>query len=350
MVRVMCTNAPTVGGTGTWISQESQNQCTESALIVGRTECSTKKMEINKYKKREKHNLAESTLRSRLSGQRNLDEFIGGGEPTVSDVEDWVDNLIDKYNGGEIKASTAREYLKSVKYYFKTVKGEPKALDHIDWLPSNDSDPGDYMNLQEWQDMLDNTRGFRDRAIIKLMYIYARRPTEVILLNKEDIDFEEKTITFNILKKKDKNLPILETEDGEHRVLRATFELKEEAEEVINRYLRYSEDMTEGVVLDGEETVVHPLFVTPRGRISYSSVWRAIKQTAERAGIEKNITPKGLRHSRATHLDWGGNSPGNISRDMLVHDPESTNVIGRYIHDREEEQVREVMEMKEDEE
>lgn len=302
-------------------------------------------MEIQKYKRRAKHNVSESTLNSRLSGQRRLKKFIGEDrEPTPEDVEEWIDSLIDEYEAGEIKASTIRGYYKSVRYYFAVVLGQEDELDHIsNWLPTATSDPGEYLSEEEWELFLDNCRVFSYRALFNIMYYYARRPTEVILLNEEDIDFEEETITFNILKKKEHGLPVLETEDGTERpVLRATFELTDAVKDVLTVHMNHKPDIEKEIMFDGEPLTVHPLFTGRNGRVSYSTVYRQFKKIIERAGIEKNVTPKGLRHSRATHLDWSGQAPGNIARDMLIHDPD-TNVISRYIHDRGEQQVRDVM-------
>jgi len=288
-------------------------------------------MQIEKYEKRAKHNVAKSTLQTRLSGQRHLQKFMGEDrEPTVDDVEEWIDYLIDQFEAGEIKSSTIREYFKAVKYYFEVVKGETDALDHMSkWLPTSDSDPGEHLTKEEWEAMREAASGYRDSAFIELMYFYARRPSEVIGLNKEDVDMEEGTITFPILKKE--------------KDLRATFELKEKPRKALERWLPYSGDVEEEMDWQGETVTVHPVFTTSEGRISYSTIYNMVKRVASKAGIEKNVTPKGMgRHSRATHLDWEGNAPGNIARDMLVHDPD-TDVIGRYIHDRDEDQVRDVM-------
>lgn len=323
-------------------------------------------MDLRKYKKRTERNVDTDTLQSRLTGQRSLEKFIGSDkEPTVEDVEEWLDYLIDEHDDGNIKASTIREYFKSVKYYFSVVRGvDTDEFDHIDWLPKNDSSAGDYLTEEEWSTIRSHFTGFRDRAFIETMYFYARRPTEVILLNEEDIgtntvtkeiDGEEQevevdTITFNILKKKEPSLPTLKVgknEDGswddEYKVMRATFELKEQPKKYIDRWLSYNREITQVIELDGEEMEVTPLFCTNHGRISYNSIYKMIKQASNALKGDKNITPKALgRHSRATHLDWNGEAPGNIARDLLIHDPD-TNVIGRYIHDRGEGDVREVM-------
>lgn len=302
-------------------------------------------MQLEKYKRRSEHSVSESTMASRMSALRKLRDFVGEGEePSVEDVEEWVDHMIEEFEEGNIKSSTIRQYLKAAIYYFEVVHNEPEALDHIKkFLPENDSDPGDFLTEEEMDLMRRSFHNIRYNAIYELMYLYARRPSEVILLNKEDIDFEEETITFNILKKKSSDLPTLKCNGEERRVMRATFKLKEKAREVIETYLEYRPDHTEVIELDGEEYEVHPLFTTHNGRISYSAVWTRIKKVAHRMNIDKNITPKSMRHSRATHLDWNGKVPGNIARDQLLHSPNS-DVIGRYIHDKGEDQVREVME------
>lgn len=315
-------------------------------------------MQLDKYEKRERNKVGESTLNSRMSALRNLDKFIGGGEPSVEDVEDWVDNLIDEFEAGNIKSSTIRQYLKAVKYYFSKVLGQDGDLQHItDWLPEKDVDHGAYMTEQEWETLRNSVHNIRDRAFIEVLYHYARRPTEVLLLNKEDVDFEENTIRFNILKKekddRGEKLPMLELKrDGEvykqHRVFRATFELVPDIKNRLNKLIEFGTLKKETVAYNGEEKEVTPLFGADNARMSYTAALKMVKRNAERAGIEKNITLKSGRHSRATHLNWAGHSPDEIADKQLVHDPES-DVIGAYVHPRDEDDVREVMSTEEKE-
>lgn len=311
-------------------------------------------MQIDTYKKREENRVGDSTLKSRLSVLRRFDQFVDGGEPTVEDVEDWIDHLIDLHNDNQIKASTIRQYLKSIDYYFETVKGEYDKLEHIKRrLPEQDIDHGEYLTEEEWENFRNGIYNRRDRVIIELMYWYARRPGEIRLLNKEDVDLEEETITFNILKKKKDDrgepLPYLNLKgspDGgvyeRHRVFRATFELIDEVKPHLERYLTSSPNRTEMIEYDDVEMEVHPLFSGNNPRISYDTIWRMVKRETKKAGIDKNIIPKSGRHSRATHLNWAGHSPEQIADQQLVHDPE-TNVVGAYVHPRDEDDVREVM-------
>lgn len=287
-------------------------------------------MELETYEKRTRNSVKESTLNSRMAALRKFKNEMGvDEEPSVEDVEGWVDKLIEEHEEGEIKASTIRQYFKAVKYYFETVHGEYGLLEHIpNWFPENDVDHGDYLTVSEWEALRENAYSAREKVVIELMYEYARRPGEVLLLNLEDIDMEEKTITFPILKKRES--------------FRATFDLTPDAERILDQYLMYRSEQEIPAEQEWEEGAVEPLITTQNGRASYDTIRRDVKKMANRAGIDKNVTPKVMRHSRSTHLDWAGHTPGEIARHQLVHDPDS-DVIGNYIHDRDEEQVRSVM-------
>mgnify|MGYP006273316047 CR=1 FL=1 len=305
-------------------------------------------MNIEKFRKRTETSIAESTLNSRISGIKHLQRFMDhDGEPEPEDVEEWVDHLIEEVSEGNISSGTADVYFKAVCYYFRAVKGDDSDIQHLSRvLPTKEVDHGDYLQPEEWEKLQSYALNRRLRAFVDLMYYYARRPAEVRLLNWEDVDFEGGTITFNIVKKK-KNL-------------RATFNLKDEVKESLKAYKEFSigqsetrdeyvdhinGSIDEPEMIWGEE--VHPIFTTSYGRISQDTIWRNIKNLADKAGIDKNVTPKTMRHTRTTHLDWEGHSPEEIARHQLVHEPDS-NVVGGYIHDRPETEVRETMELEDE--
>jgi site-specific recombinase XerD len=289
-------------------------------------------MQLDKFKKRQMQTISESTLETRLSQLRKFERFIGEDrEPMVEDVEDYAEHLIEEYNKGEFKSGTVRQYMKAVRYYYEVMWGEGDKIGHIfKWLPKEENDHGDYLTQEEWEQVKRAAIKPREKAMISLMYKYSRRPGEVRLLNMEDLDMDEGTITFNILKK-DSNL-------------RATFELFDDVRRDLNRYLRIRKDITIEAEKEWEEGMVSPLFSTGQGRMSYETMRKDMQSIIERAGIGKNITPGSMRHSRATHLDWDGKTPEAIARHMLVHEP-GTDVISAYIHDRDEQQVRKPMEV-----
>jgi len=304
-------------------------------------------MKLDTYEKRTKHNVSDVTMKTRMSALKNLEDFIGEGEPTVDDVEEWVDHMIERYEDGDIKASSIHQYFNSIKYYFDTIHGDNRDITHMQqWLPKPSTDHGDFLTEDEWKQFIGSIYNYRDRAIFLLMYEYARRPGEIRLLNEEDIGYDEDedvhTITFTILKKQ-------RTTDGNE--FRATFNLKDNCKSALDQYMDKYErgDHEEIKQIEDEEKTVHPLFTTSHGRISYDSIYKMSKKYARQAGIDsnKNIMPKTMRHTRATHLDWAGFEPGEIARHQLVHGP-NTQVISAYIHDRSEDQVREVMDIEDE--
>lgn len=301
-------------------------------------------MSVEQYEKIEKNNVSERTLKTRVSIIQTFLKNVDG-EPTPQDLEDYLSKLIDLNDEGEIKASTVSEYFKSIRRYYNMMLNIDEDIEYLEeWIPEQDSDPGDYLKPDEFNKFRDNLRGFRDKALIDVMYFYSRRPREVLLINDEDIDTEEGEITFNILKKKDSRDTVeLVTEDDEtYQVFRATFDIPPDSVNSLDKWLKYKPDVERSVTLDGVELDVHPTFCSENGRISYSTVYNTVKQATERANIDKNITPKSLRHSRITHLDHAGKSPEQIARHQALHSPNS-DVIGRYIHEKDEQDVRDVM-------
>lgn len=300
-------------------------------------------MDLETYKSRRGQQVSQETLRTSLSCLKNLEQFIGGGEVTVDDVEEWVDHLLERFDEGEIKASTIKQYVRVVDSYFEIVKGKHDQLESIkNYLPKDDVDHGEYLDRDEIEEIFNSCYKAQTRLMLKLMYYYARRPREITLLNEEDIDLDEGTITYNILKKSNGDLSTIRVDGRTYEVMRATFEIHDEVREELERVVEYNSGWTQTITIDGEEKEVTPMFTTRNGRVSYSSVRKRVKRVIDMCEIERNITPKSMRHSRATHLDWQGNDPEIIARHQLLHAP-NTDTIAGYIHEKDEEQVREVM-------
>jgi integrase/recombinase XerD len=63
----------------------------------------------------------------------------------------------------------------------------------------------------------------------------------------------------------------------------------------------------------------HALFLNSRGgRLSRQSAWSVLRRSAEKAGIERTISPHVLRHSYATHLLDGG-ADVRVVQELLGH-------------------------------
>ncbi len=152
---------------------------------------------------------------------------------------------------------------------------------------------------------------WRDRAVLELLYATGMRVSELTGLSVGDLDAGDGSCLVFGKGGKERLVPV------------GTMAL-----EVVGRYL--------GTVrprLDrgrGKGTV----FLNQRGTpLSRMSVWTIVSRAAERAGIERRISPHTLRHSCATHLLEGGADLAAV-RELLGHADISTTQV--YTHlDRE---------------
>lgn len=153
--------------------------------------------------------------------------------------------------------------------------------------------------------------GHRNRAIIEVLYSCGLRISELINLKFSDMFLDDGFIRVEGKGSKQRLVPISE------------IAIKEIGNYLLDRKL-YN-------IKKGSENVV---FLSKRGTpISRIMVFHFIKQYAQEAGIQKNISPHTFRHSFATHLLEGGANIRAIQQ-MLGHEKITTTEI--YTHmDRE---------------
>ena len=148
-----------------------------------------------------------------------------------------------------------------------------------------------------------DAKGFRDKAMLELLYATGIRVSELISLNVEDV-----------------NLPagfIRCCSGGKSR----SIPLYPAAARAIHNYLT---QIRPSLIADPMETA---LFVNLSGdRMSRQGYWKIIKHYQQSANIQKDITPHTLRHSFAAHLLENGADLKSI-QEMLGHsDISSTQV------------------------
>ncbi|MCD7760709.1 MAG: site-specific tyrosine recombinase XerD [Clostridiales bacterium] len=151
-------------------------------------------------------------------------------------------------------------------------------------------------------------KGYRDHAMLELLYATGIRVSELIGLNVDDVFL---TAGFIRCRGKDKNriIPMYPT-----------------ALKALTDYLR---DVRPKLAVEGEEA----LFVNMNGtRMSRQGFWKLIKYYGEKAGIQSEITPHTLRHSFAAHLLENGADIHAI-QEMLGHaDISSTQVYAKLVN------------------
>ncbi|MEE8204528.1 MAG: site-specific tyrosine recombinase XerD [Dehalococcoidales bacterium] len=147
----------------------------------------------------------------------------------------------------------------------------------------------------------------RDRAMLQLLYASGMRVSELVSLNIDDVDVSEEMVRCLGKGGKERIIPI------HHQAAQAVQE--------------YITGFRSKLARDESEPA---LFLNRRGdRLTRQGLWQILKAYAEKAGLDKEITPHTLRHSFATHMLSGGAGLRHV-QEMLGHVNISTTQI--YTH------------------
>lgn len=156
-----------------------------------------------------------------------------------------------------------------------------------------------------------DAKGFRDKAMLEVMYATGIRVTELIDLDIDDVNLEMGVIKCTAAKKT-RMIPLYPA------ALRA-----------LTLYIR---DIRESMLSTSEETA---LFVNVNGsRMSRQGFWKILKHYQAAAHIEKEITPHTLRHSFAVHLLENGADLNSLQELMGHCDISSTQMYTQLINQK----------------
>ena len=154
-------------------------------------------------------------------------------------------------------------------------------------------------------------KGFRDKAMLEVMYATGIRVTELIKLDVADVNLD-----LGIIKcagsKKSRAIPLY---PAALRALSA-----------------YMENVRSSMLADPAEPA---LFVNISGvRMSRQGFWKILKYYQATANIDKEITPHTLRHSFAVHLLENGADLSSVQELMGHSDISSTQVYTQMINQK----------------
>ena len=156
-----------------------------------------------------------------------------------------------------------------------------------------------------------DAKGYRDKAMLEVMYATGIRVSELIALDIDDVNLEQGIIKCNNAKKS-RIIPLYPA-----------------AMRALNIYLR---EIRDSMLADPEEQA---LFVNISGvRMSRQGFWKILKHYQATAHIEKEITPHTLRHSFAVHLLENGADLGSLQELMGHCDISSTQLYTQMINQK----------------
>ena len=153
-----------------------------------------------------------------------------------------------------------------------------------------------------------DAKGYRDHAMLELLYATGIRVSELIALDVSDLNLSA-GIIHCAGKSKERVIPLYPA--------------------AIKALRDYVEENRPNMIAAPEETA---LFVNMNGeRMSRQGFWKIIKYYQQKAQIDKDITPHTLRHSFAAHLLENGADLRSI-QEMLGHaDISSTQIYANLI-------------------
>lgn len=235
---------------------------------------------------------------------------------------EMVQNYMDWMLGHGKSASSVTRFLASVKSFYNFLLAEGSvASNPAKGLAAAKTERKypEILTSREVELFLDqpqcvDAKGFRDHAMLELLYATGIRVSELISLDLDDLNLSASFIRCRS-KGKERIIPLY------HGAVKALQD--------------YVKNIRPQLIADsGEEA----LFVNMNGeRMSRQGFWKIIKSYQEKAGIEKDITPHTLRHSFAVHLLENGADLRSI-QEMLGHADISstqiyTHVIKRQLKD-----------------
>lgn len=154
----------------------------------------------------------------------------------------------------------------------------------------------DEVELLLWQPDVLTVKGLRDKAMLEVLYASGIRVSELLSLRVADINLDVGYIMMNHHEENERIIPLYNL-----------------AVQALRNYL--AEARPQLVNSPKENT----LFLNTTGQpMTRQGFWKLVKFYTAAAKIEKDITPKTLRHSFATHLLENG-ADINMVKDMMGH-------------------------------
>lgn len=264
---------------------------------------------------------------------QNYDHYLTrlldfGGDITIADITPelirkwrlWL-NRLGTNTSDELQKNTQNYHLIALRNFLKfCAKRDIPAIsaDKIE-LAKAVRKQVTFLNPEELvllfnQPKITTLQGLRDRAILELLFSSGLRVSELVNLNREDVNLKRRE--FMVRGKGDKDRPIF---------------VSQEAADWLSKYFEQRQDNA------------RPLFIRYSGnkkinlsgnyfRLTARSIQRLVARYALLAGISKHVSPHTLRHSFATDLLMNGADLRSVQA-MLGHSNISTTQIYTHVTD-----------------
>ena len=259
-----------------------------------------------------------NTLSSYLRDIRQFTEYLEthDGPPLSEATEEELGEYIDHLKAAGKSVSTVSRNIASLKnlYAYLTLHRLIEKNPSLKLVPEKSTQKlPQILSSREVELLLEqpeciDAKGYRDRAMLELLYATGIRVTELIELNISDVNLSAGVIRCHS-REKERFIPMYP--------------------KAVNALSEYLELVRPQMIALPDEQA---LFVNVSGeRMSRQGFWKLIKYYQKKAKIDKDITPHTLRHSFAAHLLENGADIHAI-QEMLGHaDISSTQVYSQLV-------------------
>ena len=176
-------------------------------------------------------------------------------------------------------------------------------------LPKLTKDLPVFLNYGEMKRLIEAADSLRDRLIVQMLYASGLRVSELVSLNVDSIE--------------DNRIKVIQGKGGKDRI---TY-IDQSTLELLNKYI------------SSRKIENNALFLNKYGkRINMRSIERLINKLANKADINKKVTPHTLRHSFATHM-LQNKANIVVIKDLLGHSNLSTTQIYTNLTDEYKENI-----------
>jgi integrase/recombinase XerD len=176
--------------------------------------------------------------------------------------------------------------------------------------PNKDKRLPTVLTAQEVALMLEHAHEPREKAIVELLYGAGLRVSELCGLEHRDINLQLGQIKVLGKGNKERIVPI-----GSNAISAINLYINQTPEAQSSNYSTKPEKK----ISNGKQKTNNCLFYDRQGkRLSRLVVWQTIKRLAQKANIQKKMSPHTLRHSFATHLLENGADLRSV-QELLGH-------------------------------
>ncbi len=272
--------------------------------------------DYQRYLTDEKHASA-NTISSYMRDLRQFASYIAERQiPLTAVTETRVSTYLDFLSGQGKSPATVSRSLASIKgfYHYLADRGqvESNPAANVAAVKAEKKLPqvltGKEVERLLAQPKCTDMKGYRDKAMLELLYATGIRVTELISLNITDVNLAGSFIRCES-KGKERSIPLYPA--------------------AVDALAVYMQNIRPKMIADIDEQA---LFVNMNGdRMSRQGFWKIVKSYQEKAHIDKDITPHTLRHSFAAHLLENGADLHSIQEMMGHSDISSTQVYAQLV-------------------